>query len=106
MRYLVSSPAVDRLGWILDGLNGVADWGGDAADVLAPEFAALMPPDAFAERVRQRAAAFAPGIGRSAALPRLKVRGLPSLPPKLYPHRVSVGDCGSKASNWQHVEIT
>src|SRR6201999_2401186 len=31
-------------------------------DVLTPEFAALIPPDAFAERVRQRAAAFAPGI--------------------------------------------
>jgi hypothetical protein len=35
-------------------------WGGDAADVLAPEFAALVPPDLFAEWVRQRAAAFAP----------------------------------------------
>lgn len=80
MRYLVSSPAVDRLGWILDGLNGVADWGGDAADVLAPEFAALMPPDAFAERVRQRAAAFAPGIvtgldtGDHTARARVRVR--------------------------------
>jgi hypothetical protein len=62
VRYVVSSPAVDRLDWILDGLNGAADWGGDAADVLAPEFAALVPPDVFAERVRQRAAAFAPGI--------------------------------------------
>jgi hypothetical protein len=27
---------MDRLGWILDGLNGAADRGGDAADVLAP----------------------------------------------------------------------
>jgi predicted kinase len=62
MRYLASGPAVDRLGWILDGLNGAADWGGDAADVLAPEFAALVPPDVFTERVRRRAAAFAPGI--------------------------------------------
>jgi hypothetical protein len=61
VRYLVSSPAMDRLGWVLDGLNGAAGWGGDAADVLAPEFAALVPPDAFTERVRQRAAAFAPG---------------------------------------------
>jgi hypothetical protein len=61
VRYLVCSPAVDRLGWILDGLNGAGDWGGDAADVLAPEFAALVPPDAFTERVRQRAAVFAPG---------------------------------------------
>jgi predicted kinase len=80
MRYLVSSPATDRLGWILDGLNGAADWGGDAADVLAPEFAALVPPDAFAERVRQRAAAFAPGtvtgldMGDHTARARVRVR--------------------------------
>ena len=80
MRYLVSSPAMDRLGWILDGLNGAADWGGDAADVLAPEFAALVPPDAFAERVRQRAAAFAPGTvtgfdtGDHTARARVRVR--------------------------------
>lgn len=57
------SSATDRLGWILDGLNGAADWGSDASNVLAPESAALVPPDAFAERVRQRAAAFAPGTG-------------------------------------------
>jgi predicted kinase len=61
VRYLVSGPAMDRLDWILDGLNGAADWGGDAAEVLAPEFAALVPPEVFTERVRQRAAAFAPG---------------------------------------------
>jgi predicted kinase len=60
VRYLVSGPAMDRLGWILDGLNGAAGWGGDAADVLAPEFAALVPPAVFCERVRQRAAAFEP----------------------------------------------
>jgi hypothetical protein len=45
VRYLVSGPAMDRLGWILDGLNGAADWGGDAADVLAPEFTARVAPD-------------------------------------------------------------
>jgi len=60
VRYLVSSPALERLGWILDGLNGAAGWGGGAADVFAPEFAALVPPDVFAEHVRQRAAIFAP----------------------------------------------
>jgi hypothetical protein len=52
---------MDRLGWILDGLNGAAEWGSDAAEVLAPELAALVPPDVFTERVRQLAAAFAPG---------------------------------------------
>jgi predicted kinase len=60
VKYLATSPATDRLGWILDGLNGAAGWGGDAADVLAPEFAARVPPDLFAEVVRQRAAALAP----------------------------------------------
>jgi hypothetical protein len=71
---------MDRLSWILDGLNGVADWGADAADMLAPEFAALVPPDVFAERVRQRAEAFAPGTvtsfdaGDHTARVRLRVR--------------------------------
>ena len=37
MRYLVSGPALDRLGWILDGLNGAVDWGSDDAEALAPE---------------------------------------------------------------------
>jgi predicted kinase len=60
VKYLTTSAATDRLGWLLDGLNGAPGWGGDAADVLAPEFAALVPPDLFAEWVRQRAAAFAP----------------------------------------------
>lgn len=60
VRYLVTSAAMDRLGWLLDGLNGAAGWGADAADVLAPEFAAVMPPDRFVERVGQRAAALAP----------------------------------------------
>ena len=36
------------------------DWGSDAAEVLAPEFAALVPPEVLTERVRQRAEAFAP----------------------------------------------
>ena len=80
MRYLFSSPAVDRLGWILDGINGAAGWGGDVADVLAPEFAALVPPEVFTERVRQRAAAFAPGTvigfdtGEHTARARVRVR--------------------------------
>jgi predicted kinase len=60
VKYLAASAATDRLDWILDGLNGVPGWGGDAADVLAPELAALLPPDRFAQWVRQRAAVFAP----------------------------------------------
>lgn len=80
MRYLVSGPAMDRLGWILDGLNDAPQWGTDAAEVLAPEFAALVPPDVFTGRVRQRAAVFAPatvtGLDTSdhAARARLRVR--------------------------------
>jgi predicted kinase len=80
MRYLFSGPATDRIGWILDGLNGAADWGGDAADVLAPEFAALVPPDVFTDRVRQRASVFAPGTvigfdaGDHTARARVRVR--------------------------------
>jgi predicted kinase len=80
VRYLLSGPATDRLDWILDGLNGARDWGGDAAEVLAPEFAALVPPDVFAARVRQRASAFAPGTvigfdaGDHTARARVRVR--------------------------------
>ena len=78
MRYLVSSPAMDRLGWILDGLNGAADWGSDAADILAPEFVALVPPDVFTERVRQRAVAFTPstvtGLDTSDHTARARIR--------------------------------
>jgi hypothetical protein len=78
VRYLVSGPAMDRLGWILDGLNGAVDWGSDAAEVLAPEFAALVPPEVFTERVRQRAAAFAPcavtGLDTSDHAARARVR--------------------------------
>lgn len=60
MRHLVPGPAVDRLEWILDGLSGDASWGGDAGEVLAPGFAAIVPPDRFAAMVRQRATALAP----------------------------------------------
>jgi hypothetical protein len=80
VRYLVTSAATDRLGWLLDGLNGAAGWGADAAGVLAPEFAAVMPPDRFAERVRQRAAALAPvsvagfDTGDHTARARIRVR--------------------------------
>jgi predicted kinase len=80
VRYLAASAAADRLDWILDGLNGTANWGADAADVLAPEFSALMPPGTFAERIRQRAADFAPiavtgfDTSDSSATARIRVR--------------------------------
>jgi hypothetical protein len=53
MRYVVESPAARRLGWILDGLNGNPGWGADASDVLAPEFALLVPPNMLAGRIRR-----------------------------------------------------
>jgi predicted kinase len=71
---------MDRLDWLLDGLNGAAGWGADAAGVLAPEFAAVMPPDRFVERMRQRAAALAPvavagfDTGDHTATARIRVR--------------------------------
>jgi hypothetical protein len=80
VRYLFSVPATDRIDWILDGLNGAPDWGAEAAGVLAPEFAALVPPDVFADRVRQRASVFAPGTvigfdaGDHTARARVRVR--------------------------------
>jgi predicted kinase len=54
--------------------------GGDVADVLAPEFAALVPPDVFTDRVRHRASVFAPGtvigfdVGDHTARARVRVR--------------------------------
>jgi len=80
VRYLLASPAMERLGWILDGLNGAAGWGADAADVFAPEFAELVPPDVFTGRVRQRAAVLAPAtvtgfdMSDHAARARIRVR--------------------------------
>ena len=60
MKYLVRSAAMDRLGWILDGLDGQEGWGSDAADVLAPEFTAIRPAHRLVELTRQRSAAHAP----------------------------------------------
>lgn len=83
MRYLADSPVLDRLGWILDGLNGAEGWGANAADVLAPQFAARIPPEQFAELIRRRSAAVAPiavvGIdasdeGGTKATARIRVR--------------------------------
>jgi predicted kinase len=60
LRYLVRSAALERLTWLLDGLDGHEDWGGDADEVIAPEFAAMVPPGRIVELARQRSAAYAP----------------------------------------------
>ena len=80
MRYMIASPAADRLEWVLDGLNGNAGWGTDADDVLASEFTAVVPAVTFAEVVRRRAGAFAPitvigfDAGEHTARARIRVR--------------------------------
>lgn len=46
--------------WILDGMDGAPGWGHDVAEVLAPQFTALVPPEVYVHRVGQRAARYAP----------------------------------------------
>lgn len=57
---LVRNPCVQRLGWVLDGIDGVPGWGADAADVIAPELAARAPVDAITAMIRRRSADHAP----------------------------------------------
>ncbi|MFD5827316.1 AAA family ATPase [Lentzea sp. NPDC060358] len=54
------SPALTRLEWVLDGLDGSPGWGADAADVLAEAFAAFIAPGKYVEVTRARAASYAP----------------------------------------------
>jgi predicted kinase len=60
VRYEIENPAMRRLEWLLDGLDGQSDWGDDAADVLAPGFTAQVPIDTFIARVQQRALTYKP----------------------------------------------
>ncbi|MCX2951725.1 AAA family ATPase [Lentzea sp. NEAU-D7] len=62
MHRLAASPALARLEWILDGLDGKPGWGADAADVLAAEFASVVTPERYAEVTRSRAAHYAPVV--------------------------------------------
>jgi predicted kinase len=57
---LAATPALTRLRWLLDGLNGrwPAQTGVESA--LAPDFAARVAPAAFLDRTRGRADTFAP----------------------------------------------
>ncbi|MEQ7127582.1 ATP-binding protein [Actinopolymorpha sp. B11F2] len=56
------TPAVERLEWILAGLDGAEDWGADVDSVLAPEFTAVVAPDVFVDRVRTRTQTYAPVV--------------------------------------------
>ena len=57
---VLRSPALRRLEWILDGLDGVDGWGGDADQVLAPAFTAHVPAHMYVDVVRERARTYAP----------------------------------------------
>lgn len=60
--HILEAPAVERLEWILAGLDGTTDWGSDAASVLGPAVTAFVSPDAYVERVRARSAVYAPVV--------------------------------------------
>jgi predicted kinase len=60
MAQMIPSPALQRLEWILEGLDGVDSWGHDADEVLAPEFSTRVPTDVFLKRVRARSVRHAP----------------------------------------------
>jgi hypothetical protein len=51
---------MNRLEWLLDGLDDRTEWGLDAAEVLAPAFTAQVPVDVFVPRIQQRAQTYAP----------------------------------------------
>ncbi|MFC0435974.1 ATP-binding protein [Kutzneria buriramensis] len=55
-----NSPALERLEWILAGLDGTDGWGEDAADVLAPAFTAMVIPQQYVTITRHRSEIYAP----------------------------------------------
>jgi predicted kinase len=57
-----ASPALARLEWVLDGLDGKPGWGADASDVLAAAFTAVVTPERYVEVTRGRAADYAPVV--------------------------------------------
>jgi predicted kinase len=57
-----ASPALARLEWILDGLDGRPGWGADASDVFAAAFSAVVTPERYVEVTRGRAADYAPVV--------------------------------------------
>ncbi|MET9259472.1 AAA family ATPase [Amycolatopsis sp. NPDC004079] len=62
MQRFAASPALARLEWILDGLDGKPGWGADASDVLAAAFTAVVTPERYVEVTRGRAAHYAPVV--------------------------------------------
>lgn len=62
MHRFAASPALARLEWILDGLDGKPGWGADAPDVLAAAFTTFVTPERYVEVTRGRAAHYAPVV--------------------------------------------
>lgn len=62
MHRFAASPALARLEWVLDGLDGKPGWGADASDVLAVAFTAVVTPERYVEVTRGRAANYAPVV--------------------------------------------
>ncbi len=62
MHRFAAGPALARLEWVLDGLDGKPGWGADADDVLAAEFTAVVTPERYVEVTRGRAAHYAPVV--------------------------------------------
>ncbi|WP_439657013.1 AAA family ATPase [Lentzea sp. HUAS TT2] len=62
MQRFAAGPALARLEWILDGLDGKPGWGADASNVLAAAFTAVVTPERYVEVTRGRAAHYAPVV--------------------------------------------
>ncbi|HET6210269.1 MAG TPA: hypothetical protein VFD94_07795, partial [Jatrophihabitans sp.] len=58
------TPALRRLEWLLDGLDGKPGWGTDVGRVLAPEFLDRVSPTVFLDTYRRRSKEFAPVSAR------------------------------------------
>ncbi|MFD9698649.1 AAA family ATPase [Lentzea sp. NPDC059081] len=62
MHRFAASPALTRLEWILDGLDGTPGWGADAAEAFVAAFTAFVTPEQYVEVTRDRAARYAPVV--------------------------------------------
>lgn len=58
------TPALRRLEWLLDGLDGLDGWGADLTEVLAPQFLEQFSPAVFLDAYRRRSQQFAPVLVR------------------------------------------
>lgn len=62
MHRFAATPALSRLEWILEGLDGKPGWGADASDVLAAAFTTVVTPERYVEVTRGRAIRYAPVV--------------------------------------------